>query len=121
MSGKLLLNQWYAQIVDDLNRPIPKQDIIDGLPIRWAFHVWLTGGQWKFKEWREYLLSFNQRGYEMIKDIYTEPRFRLDVIHFLDFNRATTLAGFIRFYLKCQDEYAQLLKNNGIAQVPPKE
>jgi hypothetical protein len=91
---------------------IPKQDIIEGMPIRWAFHCWLTPpeSRWKFTEWRDYLLSFDEPSYEMIPVIFTDYRFRHDVQGFLCCNNASTLAGFIRFYIKCQVEYTQLIK-----------
>jgi len=90
---------------------IPKQDIIDGLPIRWAFHKWLTGGQWKFNEWRECLLSFNQRGYEIVYEVFNDERFMLDTRHFLEAHNAMTLTGFIKLWLKSCKEYQQLLND----------
>lgn len=91
---------------------IPKQDIIDGLPIRWAFYRWMSGHSshgWEFEKWRKYLLGSNERGYEKVFSMFTDPRFKSDTIHFLDYNRATTLAGFIKYWFKCCEEYEKLL------------
>lgn len=94
-----------------------------GLPIRWAFHVWLTGGQWEFKRWRDYLLRMEEAdclhdydcvGTKKVFRIFTKPDFRLYVIHFLDWHKASTLAGFIRWYQGELKNYEKLLRQEGI-------
>lgn len=98
---------------------IPKQDLINALPIRWAFHVWYCGRpQWVFQEWRDYLIEPNSdyviqciERFVLGKD-ESDPSFPNNALGFLTHNRATTLAGFIRFWLKCCREYKALLENS---------
>ena len=100
------------EIIEDgslnLDKVIPKEDIIDGLPIRWAFYHWVSGHSshgWEFAKWRRYLLSSNIRGYQKVFDVFKDERFMYDAKRFLACNNANTLAGFIRFYQKCLTDY----------------
>ncbi len=90
---------------------IPKQDIIDGLPIRWTFHCWMCAphARWEFTDWRRYLLSWDLRGYQKVFDLFEHPQFMHDTQHFLSCNNADTIAGFIKFWFKCCKEYEKLL------------
>ncbi len=94
---------------------IPKQDIVEGLPIRWAFYRFVSGHSvhgWKFSKWREYLLGFNRHGYEIVFEVFNDESFMQDTKNFLCCNQANTLAGFISFWFKCCKEYEKLLDGN---------
>ena len=107
---------------------IPKQDIIAGLPIRWAFTYWRSGpGGWKFEHWRDYLLRMEESGAKgncihdhdcvstkKIFRIFDEPDFMWSTRKFLECNNASTLAGFIRFYQECLEQYKAELKESGL-------
>lgn len=93
---------------------VPKKDLEYSLPIRWAFHMWVTrgrpGGRWdNFWEWREYLLSWEETGIDLLYEWLKHDDFELEVRPMLRDLRADTLAGFIRFYVKSLGLYKSIL------------
>lgn len=102
---------------------IPKKDIIYGLPIRWWFHCFVCGGpQWKFSEWRDYLLEWEETGLEIFIAHLHNPNpsdktFLPRTIKILEAHNALTLVGFIKFYLERLKEYRDILDNEVVWMV----
>lgn len=99
---------------------IPKEDIMAGLPIRWAFYRFISGygDGWKLEEWREYLLRMEKPSPDANYDcsainnlvtLHDRPNFLFNTRKFLKCNNAITLAGFITAYQKWTGEYEKLL------------
>lgn len=109
------------------NKIIPRQDLINVLPIRWAFHCSNDDGsprspQWHFPEWRDYLMeptleAFDGHIHNIRHILYnkgtdqTFPQMTKDI---LTYNNARTLVGFIHFWSKCCREYKELLIEHSI-------
>lgn len=82
-----------------------------------------TPGMPTFRDWREYLLSWNETTLEIVGRMNfclfrqhppADPTFLPRTRAFLQMNNALTLAGFVKFYLKCLEEYAKVLQKEGV-------
>lgn len=90
------------------NRTIPKEDIENFLPIRWAFHIYCNSwsGRWKFNKWRAYLLEMEVDWDGCIEAfIKNEGTFQTRVLAWLAIENVKDFASLIKLYNKCLDEY----------------
>ena len=89
---------------------IPQQDLYMGLPLRWDYHKFRSSPEdrWKFKEWREYMLTF-EPWWETWEAWQNEAPEMMEVQIYLKWHDIETATDFIEHYDKLLTRYERLL------------
>lgn len=87
-----------------------QRDLEYFLPLRWAFHCYLTppASRWKFEAWREYLLDCEDSAEDAVRAFQTDYVFQRNVLGFLAANDVKSLTDFCEFNQRLEEEYWRL-------------